>query len=99
MTFVTVFRATVPEENVKALLEIRSEAIAEAQRLCPELLAAELVRLDDGEWLDILTWSVADGAQRMMEQAAHFEVLSVMHGLVEASGPPESGEIVNSARP
>jgi hypothetical protein len=39
---------------VERLLEVRPAAIAEAQRLCPELLRADLVRLEDGTWLDVL---------------------------------------------
>jgi hypothetical protein len=52
-----IFRARVPQASVAALLEIRPPAIAEAQRLCPELLGAQLVRLDDTTRLDVLTWS------------------------------------------
>ena len=53
--YLQIFRARVPEESVAALLEIRPAAIAEARRLCPELLRAQLVRLDDTTWLDVLT--------------------------------------------
>ena len=42
---------------MERLLELGPAAIAEAQRLCPELLGAELVRLEDGTWLDVLRWS------------------------------------------
>jgi len=41
--YLQVFRARVPEASVATLLEIRPAAIAEAQRLCPELLGAQLV--------------------------------------------------------
>jgi Sigma-70 region 2 len=56
--YLQIFRARVPQQSVAALLEIRPAAIAEAQRLCPELLRAQLVRLDDGTWLDVLTRSL-----------------------------------------
>jgi hypothetical protein len=59
--YLQIFRARVPEESLAALLEIRPAAIVEAQRLCPELLRAQLVRLDDTTWLDVLTWSRPDG--------------------------------------
>jgi hypothetical protein len=61
--YLQVFRARVPQQSVAALLEIRPAAIAEAQRLCPELLRAQLVRLDDGTWLgtwEQTTWDVND---------------------------------------
>jgi hypothetical protein len=56
--YLQIFRARVPQQSLAALLEIRLAAIAEAQRLCPELLRAQLVRLDDGTWLDVLTRSL-----------------------------------------
>jgi hypothetical protein len=40
----------------------------------PELLWAQLVRLDDTTWLDVLTWSRPDGEQRLMERPAEFDV-------------------------
>jgi hypothetical protein len=52
-----IIRTDVPAANFDGLLAVREEAIAEAQRLCPSLIGAELVRLDDDVWLDILTWS------------------------------------------
>jgi hypothetical protein len=36
--YLQIFRARVPQQSVAALVEIRPAAIAEAQRLCPELL-------------------------------------------------------------
>jgi hypothetical protein len=41
--YLKIFRARVTEESVAALLEIRPAAIAEAKRLCPELLRGEIV--------------------------------------------------------
>ena len=55
--YVQIIRTEVPAANVDGLLAVREEAIAEAQRLCPLLIDAELVQLDDGVRLDILTWS------------------------------------------
>jgi len=95
--YLQIFRARVPQESVAALLEIRSAAIAEAQRLCPELLRAELVRLDDDTWLDVLTWSRADGEQRLMERAAEFDAVTKMHDLLVDVGEPLRGEIVHSS--
>jgi hypothetical protein len=95
--YLQIFRARVPEESVAALLEIRPAAIAEAQRLCPDLLRAELVRLDDGTWLDVLTWSRPDGEQRLMERAAEFDAITKMHGLLVDVEEPLRGEIVHTS--
>lgn len=95
--YLQIFRARVPEESVATLLEIRPAAIAEAQRLCPELLRAQLVRLDDTTWLDVLTWSRPDGERRLMERAAEFDAVTTMHDLLVDVEEPLRGEIVHTS--
>src|SRR5512132_1074800 len=95
--FIQLFRARVPDESVAPLLEVRPSAIAEARRLCPELLGAELVRLDDGTWLDVLRWSSADGEERLMKRAADFDAVTKMHGLLLEVEEPLRGEILHSS--
>lgn len=97
--YLQVYRASVPEANVERLLEIRGDAIAEAQRLCPHLLDAELIRLNDETWLDILTWDRPNGEEALMAQAEHFSVLTEMHGLLVDVTGPDLGVIVHSTRP
>jgi hypothetical protein len=95
--YLQIFRARVPEASVAALLEIRPAAIAEAKRLCPELLEARLVRLDDGTWLDVLTWSRPDGEQRLMARAAEVDAVAKMHDLLVDVEEPLRGEIVHTS--
>jgi hypothetical protein len=95
--YLQAFRARVPEESVAALLEVRPVAIAEARRLCPDLLRAQLVRLEDGTWLDVLTWSRPDGEQRLMERAAEFDAVTKMHDLLVDVEEPLRGEIVHTS--
>jgi hypothetical protein len=95
--YLQIFRARVPRQSVAALLEIRPAAITEAQRLCPELLRAQLVRLDDGTWLDVLTWSRPDGEQRLMERAAEFDAVTRMHDLLVDVEEPLRGEIIHTS--
>jgi hypothetical protein len=80
-------------------LEAHSDAIDEARRLCPELVRAELVRVDDGTWLHVLTWSHADGEQRLMDRAAEFDAVTKLHDLLadDAGEDPMRGEIVHTA--
>jgi hypothetical protein len=92
--YLQIFRAGVPQPSVAALLEIRPAAIAEAQRLCPELLRAQLVRLDDGTWLDVLTWGRPDGQQRPRARVAEFHAVTRMHDLLADVEEPLRGEIV-----
>lgn len=96
-TYVQVWRARVPEDNVEPLTAVRPAAIAEAQRLCPELLRADLVRLDDGWWLDVLTWSCPDGEERLMARAAEFDALHRMHALLADAEQVGRGEVVAAA--
>jgi hypothetical protein len=96
--YLQVWHARVPEENVEQLLELRPVAIAEAQRLCPGLLAADLVRLADGTWLDVLRWSRPDGEERLMEHADQFDALHRMHALLEDAVQIGRGEIVGGLR-
>jgi hypothetical protein len=93
--YVQVWRAKVADEGVRPLLEVRRAAIAEAQRLCPELLSAELVNVGDGTWLDVLHWSVPDGEERLMSRSEEFETLHTMHGLLEDAEQIGRGEVVN----
>jgi hypothetical protein len=97
--YLQVWKARVAEESVERLLELRPAAIAEAQRLCPHLLAADLVRLDDGTWLDVLRWRSADGEERLMQHAGRFDAVSKMHALLEDAEQVGRGEIVAPARP
>ena len=95
--YLHVWRARVPEDHVERLLEVRPAAIAEARRLCPELLGADLVRLGDGTWLDVLRWSCPDGEERLMRHADRFDALHKMHDLLEEAEQVGRGEIVAAA--
>lgn len=94
--FVQVWRAKVADSDVEPLLEVRPSAIDEAKRLCPELVRAELVNTGGGVWLDVLTWSVADGEERLMAKADQFDALNRMHGYLESAEPIGRGEVVTS---
>ena len=94
---VHVWRAKVADGVVEQLLAVRPAAIAEAKRLCPELLRADLVRLGDGTWLDVLTWSVPDGEERLMARADEFEAVHAMHALLEDAEAIGRGEVVLSS--
>jgi hypothetical protein len=96
--YLQVWRAKVADDAVDRLLAVRPEAIAEAQRLCPRLLRADLVRLGDGTWLDVLTWSCADGEERLMARAEEFEALHSMHELLGDAEAIGRGEIVPASR-
>ena len=95
--YLQVWRAKVAAGDEEQLLAVRPAAIAEAKRLCPELLRADLVRLGDGTWLDVLTWSVPDGEERLMARAEEFRELHAMHDLLEDAEQLGRGEVALSA--
>ncbi len=98
MEYLQVFRAKVADEDVDRLLAVRPAAIAEAKRLCPDLVQAELVRIGDGTWLDVLRWAGPDGEERLMARAEEFDALRTMHDLLEEAELVGRGEIVPTAR-
>jgi hypothetical protein len=58
MPLIEIYRdVTIDPTNVARLVEIRDAAVAEFQAQVPELLQADLVRLGDDTWLDVLRWS------------------------------------------
>ncbi|GAB3953681.1 hypothetical protein GCM10029976_094340 [Kribbella albertanoniae] len=95
---VQVFRAKIDPENVAHLLQVRPAAIAQAQAACQALVRAELVRLDDDVWLDILIWSEPDGPEQLMKHAAELPLLAEMHSLVGEMLWAESGELAHSTQ-
>ena len=95
--YVQIWRAKVAEGDVAPLLRVRPSAIAEAKVLCPELVRADLVRVGDGTWLDVLTWSVPDGEERLMARAEEFDALNRMHAFLEQAEPVGRGEVVVSS--
>jgi hypothetical protein len=95
--YLQVWRARVAESDVARLLELRPRAITEARSLCPELLGADLVRLEDGTWLDVLRWSVPDGEERLMRHADRFDAVAKMHALLADAEQVGRGAVVARA--
>ena len=95
--YLQAFRARVPQESVARLVEIEPVAIAEARRLCPALLGAELVRVDDDTWLHVLRWSDADGEEQLMRRSAEFDAIPKLHDLLADADEGVRGEIVNTS--
>lgn len=94
--YVQVFRASVDPNNVTELLEVRGPAIAAAQAVCPALRRAELVRLDEGTWLDILVWDAPNGEELLMKHAAALPLVGRMHGLISEVQSVDAGELAHS---
>jgi hypothetical protein len=61
MTVVHFTRFRTTPERERAMLEARQAALRACQGTQPELRAAYLIRLTDGEWLDIAVWAGPPG--------------------------------------
>ena len=93
---VQVYRTTVDPANVDRLLEIRPSAIAQAQAACPLLVRADLIRLDERTWLDILTWTEPGAADKLMAVAGELPLVGQMHALIDEVVAVDTGELAHS---
>ena len=93
---VQVYRTTVDPANVDRLLEIRPSAIAQARAACPLLVRADLIRLDERTWLDILTWSEPGAVDQLMSVAADLPLVGQMHALISEVVAVDTGELAHS---
>lgn len=97
-TYLQVWHVRVAAEDADRLLALWPEGMAEAQRLCPQLVRSDLVRLEDGTWFDVLTWSCADGEERLMSLEDQFDAIHKVHALMEEGVQVGRGEIVLTAQ-
>jgi hypothetical protein len=102
MSIVQFTRFRVTTEREPAVLEARQASLRACHGFEPELRRAYLVRLDDGEWLDIAVWAAQPGTEALADPAraasrtAFYGQIDELLGeecgiLVEDAGPPPSG--------
>ena len=96
MATIEIYRVRIDPSNVARLLEIRGAAVAEFQEQVPELVRADLVRLEDDVWLDILAWSAPVGPDRINAAAQCTPTSAEMHSLIAAEIGHDRGELVHS---
>jgi hypothetical protein len=96
MPLLEIYRVRIDPVNVDRLLEIRGAAVAEFQAQVPELVRADLVRLDGDVWLDILAWSELVDPDRIDAAAQCTPASAEMHGLIAAELAHDTGELVHS---
>lgn len=97
MPIIEIYRVRIDPANVERLLAIREAAVAEFRERVPELEKAELVRLDDGTWLDVITWSEPVDAERVGEAAMCTPASAEMHSLIGEEVDHFRGELVEQA--
>ena len=97
MPLIEIYRAKIDPADVERLMEIRADAVAEFRRQVPELLQADLVRLEGDVWLDVLTWSEPVDEQRISEAASAAPKSAEMHSLITEVLGHDRGELVHSS--
>jgi hypothetical protein len=97
MPLIEIYRVKIDPANVERLLEIRADAVAQFQQQVPELLQADLVRLEDAMWLDVLTWSASVEEERISQGASAAPKSAEMHSLIGDVLGHDRGEIVHSS--
>jgi inactivated superfamily I helicase len=95
MPMIEIYRVRIDPANVARLLEIRGAAVAEFQEQVPELLQADLVRLGDDVWLDILRWSEQVDPERIQQASQCTPTSAEMHGLIAQELGHDHGELVH----
>ena len=96
MPLIEIYRAKINPDDAERLMQIRATAVDEFRALVPELLQADLVRLEDGVWLDVLTWSEPVAQERIAQAAAGAPTSVEMHNLISEILDHDRGEIVHS---
>lgn len=86
-----IARFTVKPDAEEQLLAEREQVIAHLRRHFPGLVDAQLVKLDNGEYLDLVRWAsheqalrAAAGAMEVPEIAAWFAHIAEVRGMEHA---------------
>lgn len=78
-----VVHSRVRPEAEEAMLAVRPAMIDAVRARFPGMLDAQLVHLDDGSWLDIVTWSSREEAERAATGFSAIPEAAAMSGLLE----------------
>ena len=93
MSIVQFTRFRVTADREPAVLAARQACLRACRGSEPELRGAYLVRLDDGEWLDIAVWGGQPGAEAF-DDPAQAASRAAFYGQIEELVGEESGILV-----
>ena len=65
------------------MLALRPAMINAVRDRCPGMLNAQLVHLDDGTWLDIVTWESREAVERAAAEFPSIPEAAAMAGLLD----------------
>lgn len=78
-----VVRSKVRPGREGEMLELRPRMIAAVRERFPELLDAQLVRMEDGTWMDLVSWSSREAAEKAAAAMEDIPEAAAMAGLLE----------------
>ena len=94
---VDLYHATVPAADAERLLAVRGRAIAQLRERCPGLRRAELVRLDETTWVDLVVWESAEARAAAAPHVAATAELRELHAIAGAPTAHEHGTLEHAA--
>jgi hypothetical protein len=94
---VQFFRFHVPEGFETALVELRQASLESCGATYPGLRGAFLVRLENGDWLDIAVWDASDGEQGGTEFYPPVEARAEFFAEVDGLLGDETGVLIASS--
>jgi hypothetical protein len=97
MSIVQFTRFRVTADREPALLAARQASLRACRGSEPELRGAYLVRLADGEWLDIAVWAGQPGTEAF-DDPAQAASRTAFYGQIEELLGEECGILVEDAR-
>jgi hypothetical protein len=96
--YLEIVHARIRPGAEQDMLALRPDFLAAMRRAVPGLVDARLVRLEDGTWLDVVTWAsqadakAAVAAHEQVPEAAQMgtyitEILGIQQGVVVEPSP------------
>ena len=97
MTTIELTRFRVAPANAEALLAARPAMLADFAADRTGFLGAELVRLPNDEWLDIVTWADPADLAASRDKGANLPGIAAFFAAIEALVTAEEGELAEPA--
>ncbi|MFF5081471.1 hypothetical protein ACFY36_30860 [Actinoplanes sp. NPDC000266] len=93
MTTIELTRFRVDPARVAELLSARPRMLADFQADREGFVDARLVRLPDGEWLDIVTWRSPEDFAASRAKGANRPGIAAFFGAIDSLVSAEEGEL------
>ncbi|MBC2901584.1 antibiotic biosynthesis monooxygenase [Streptomyces cupreus] len=96
MTTVELTRFRVPPDRAQELLDARPGMIGAFRTDRHGFLGAQLVRIDDEEWLDIVWWAVADDLDASQAKGGNLPAVQAFFAPISELLSSERGALLDA---